>query len=118
MVHIGNKIKKVVYESRIPISEFASIINKSRTVVYHIFQRETIDTGLLLRISKALNHNFFVYYINSKNVLNDGQEKYYSKAQFTELSADLDKCRKENEASRKEVEYLKKINTLLEKRKS
>jgi DNA-binding Lrp family transcriptional regulator len=118
MVHIGSKIKKVVYESRIPINEFASSINKSRTVVYNIFQRETIDTGLLMRISKALNHNFFTYYLTAKNVLNEGQEKYYSKAQFNELSADLEECKKENEASRKEIEYLKKINKLLEGKKS
>jgi hypothetical protein len=117
MVHIGNKIKKMVYESGIPIKEFAFNINKSRTVVYNIFQRETIDTGLLIRISQALDHNFFIYYVTSKNVVNDPQEKYYSKNQFDGLSADLEKYKKENEAFRKEINYLKKINKLLEKRK-
>jgi hypothetical protein len=118
MVHIGNKIKQVVYESRMPINEFALSINKSRTVIYNIFKRETIDTGLLISISKALNHNFFIYYLSGKNILNDGQEKYYSKAQFNDLEADLKKCRKANEESLKEIDYLKKINSLLEKKKS
>jgi hypothetical protein len=118
MVHIGNKIKKVVYESRIPIQEFAYSINKSRTVIYNIFKRETIDTGLLLVISKALNHNFFLYYLTAKNALNEEQEKYYSKAPFNEISTDLEQCRKDYEASRKEIEYLKRINNLLEKKKS
>jgi hypothetical protein len=116
MVHIGRKIKKVVYESRVPIGEFASSINKSRTVVYHIFKRETIDTGLLLTISKVLNHNFFTYYTSGKNLLTEPEERYYSKAEIAELHSQIERCRKEKEAALKEIEYLKKINKLLEKK--
>jgi hypothetical protein len=118
MVHIGSIIKKIVNESHMPITVFASNINKSRTVVYNIFKRKTMDTGLLLAISKTLNHNFFIYYLTESNIVNEGQEKYYTKAQFNELSVDLEKCRKDHEASLKEIEYLKKINTLLEKKQS
>ena len=66
MVHIGQKIKKIVNEQRIPVKEFASKINKSRTVVYNIFERKTIDTGLLDKIGIVLKHNFFQYYINEE----------------------------------------------------
>ena len=62
MVHIGQKIKNVLGESKYTVTDFATKINKSRTVVYNIFERETIDTGLLYRISKVLEHDFFIYY--------------------------------------------------------
>ena len=63
MVHIGQKIRKMVNDQRLSVKEFASKINKSRTVVYNIFERKTIDTGLLAQIGIALKHNFFQYYI-------------------------------------------------------
>lgn len=41
------------------ISWFAEQIHCDRRNIYYIFERPTIDTGLLLQISKALQHNFF-----------------------------------------------------------
>lgn len=61
-VHIGKKIKEVWTASRLKGTEFAALINKDRQVIYDIFKRETIDTGLLETISKVLNHDFFNYY--------------------------------------------------------
>lgn len=61
-VHIGKKIKEVWTASRLKGTEFATLINKDRQVIYDIFKRETIDTGLLETISKVLNHDFFNYY--------------------------------------------------------
>lgn len=37
-------------------------INCERPNVYYIFQQQSINTDLLLRISIALNHDFFSYY--------------------------------------------------------
>lgn len=39
---------------------FALQLNCDRRNVYHIFSRSTVDTELLLRISRILNHNFFL----------------------------------------------------------
>lgn len=61
-IHIGNKIKSVVTKQGITVSEFGRRINKSRENVYSIFKRKTIDTGLLMNISKVLDHDFFEYY--------------------------------------------------------
>lgn len=61
-IHIGKKIQEVLKQTRYKKTEFADMINISRTVVYDIFKRETIDTGLLKKISKVLNHDFFSYY--------------------------------------------------------
>ncbi len=61
-VHIGKKIQEKLKEARYKKTEFADMINISRTVVYDIFKRKTIDTGLLKKISEVLNHDFFNYY--------------------------------------------------------
>ena len=106
-LHIGHKVKQVVYETRIPVKEFAHKINKSRTVVYHIFERKSIDTSLLQKISNVLNHNFFQYFSEKDEqfkLLNGGNKE-------------LENSKKELEQAHKEILYLKKINELLEKKK-
>src|SRR3954466_6617207 len=67
-IHIGKKIKEVWKSSRLKGTEFAALINKDRQVIYDIFERETIDTGLLQNISKVLNHDFFTYYSQQNQI--------------------------------------------------
>jgi len=83
MIHIGKEIEKTIRIKRIPITEFAKRINKSRTVAYDIIQRESIDTELLSNISKVLEFDFFSLYLSketqekqTKNLNNDLQIKY------------------------------------------
>lgn len=65
MVHIGSKIKEGYVASGWSVTYFAKQIHCSRQNVYRIFCRESVDTNLLDRIGKALNHDFFQYYVNS-----------------------------------------------------
>lgn len=88
-IHIGNKIKAVLKESRYKKTEFADKINISRTVVYDIFKRETIDTGLLKKISEVLNHDFFNYYeqnpsSSAKEI--KGEYGYATKSEVADLA--------------------------------
>ena len=76
MVHIGRKIKDVFKFSGMTISLFGKKINKSRTVVYDIFERSTIDTGLLHNIGKTLSHDFFQYYGMPENVFEEPRVPY------------------------------------------
>ena len=62
MRHIGKLIEDVVRSQRWPIKEFASKLNTDRRNIYNIFNRESIDTSLLMKISELLNHNFFLYF--------------------------------------------------------
>ncbi len=62
LVHIGNKIKATVLKRGMSVSEFGRRINTSRENVYSIFKRKTIDTGLLITISKILEFDFFEIY--------------------------------------------------------
>jgi hypothetical protein len=61
-IHIGNQIKTRLLETGMSKSEFARRINKTSQNVYDIFERKTIDTGLLTVISKTLEFNFFLCY--------------------------------------------------------
>ena len=57
-VHIGSEIKKELEKQERTITWFASHLNCERTNVYSIFRRESIDTNLLMRISRILRRNF------------------------------------------------------------
>jgi hypothetical protein len=61
-IHIGKKIKARLYNSGMSVTGFASQIGRTRNIAYDIFERESMDTGLLLKISEVLNHDFFSYY--------------------------------------------------------
>lgn len=98
MIHIGSKIKEVFKSRGITAKEFGKRINTSRENVYGIFNRESVDTKLLVKISKALDHNFFQYYITKE-----------------ELYPDIEMLEQKVEAAEKEITYLRKINNLLEK---
>lgn len=57
-MHIGHLIKAVFDESGMSVSEFARQIHLERTTVYSLFERPSIDSVLLAKISLALKHNF------------------------------------------------------------
>ena len=56
---IGEIIKREFEKSGLSASQFARMINKERSLVYHIFKRQSIDTDLLYKISMALNIDLF-----------------------------------------------------------
>lgn len=58
-MHIGKRIYEVLSEQGRPASWLAEKIFVTRTHIYKIFEKESIDCQLLMRISKALDHDFF-----------------------------------------------------------
>lgn len=61
-MRIGTEIKYKLEERGMTIVGFARQLNFSRTNVYKIFEKESIDCMLLLRISRVLNYDFFQLY--------------------------------------------------------
>lgn len=57
-VHIGELIKQKLSESDLSIADFAKAIHKTRTTVYDIFNRKSIDSELLITISEVLQFDF------------------------------------------------------------
>lgn len=115
-LHIGKLIEKRLEETGMTKAEFARRISKTSQNVYDIFGRETIDTGLLLKISEVLTYDFFQHYSITYSKL-EGVNVTYSLHEMTQKVATLTK---DNEAKgnrieqlEKENSYLKEINNLL-----
>lgn len=64
MIHIGHLIEEELLRQERSAAWLAKKLYCDRTNIYKIFKRESIDTDLLLRISKVLDHNFFQCYSN------------------------------------------------------
>lgn len=61
-MHIGEEIRKELKRQERTVTWLAKHIHCERQNIYNIFQRSTIDTGLLQRISVVLHHDFFALY--------------------------------------------------------
>ncbi len=61
--HIGKIIKMVAKEKRIGPTELGNKINTSKQNIYGIFRRQSVDTKLLVKLSMALDHDFFMEYV-------------------------------------------------------
>lgn len=55
---IGEIIKNKVDESGMNYAEFARKLNCSRTTVYNIFKKKSLDIDMLMTISKILDYDF------------------------------------------------------------
>ncbi len=87
-IHIGKIIKKLVKKKGISVTGFADQINYSRRNVYEIFERETIDTGLLIKVSKVLEENLFLHYISENDISNFKNSKS-TEEELKEILADI-----------------------------
>ena len=61
-IHIGSKIQEQLHTDQRSVSWLARQIKCTRNHCYKIFRKPTLDSDLLLRISIAMNFNFFQYY--------------------------------------------------------
>ena len=59
MKPIGLIIKEELAAQERPVAWFARKLNMDRSNVYRLFCKNSIDTGLLARISQVLNRDFF-----------------------------------------------------------
>lgn len=58
-ISVGTLIKTELERQERSVVWFAQHLSCDRTNVYRIFAKDSIDTELLIRICKVLNHNFF-----------------------------------------------------------
>lgn len=63
-IFIGKSIEYELRNQERSVVWLARKLNCNHTNIYKIFNRSTIDTELLLRISNVLQRNFFEEYIN------------------------------------------------------
>ncbi|MBI4944890.1 MAG: helix-turn-helix transcriptional regulator [Bacteroidetes bacterium] len=106
-MHIGKKIKEAVKRSGMSVTEFAAKINYSRRNIYSIFEKESVDTSLLTKISDVLGQDFFVHYSS------DSKKYAAQHGRVEEPSGASEYSENRIRELLKEVEYLKEINSLL-----
>lgn len=73
-MHIGKEIHDLMQKQGRTTVWLARQLGCARTYIYKIYERPSIDTNLLMRISKILEHDFFCDYsvvFNGTNVLQD-----------------------------------------------
>lgn len=61
-IHIGQLIQQEVRRKGLTVVAFARMLGCSRINVYKIYERPSIDTGQLQRISAILHTDFFRHY--------------------------------------------------------
>ena len=62
MIHIGKLIKEKMVERGMTVVLMAKYLSCSRGNVYKIFDKYSIDTESLMKISKVLDFDFFGLY--------------------------------------------------------
>jgi transcriptional regulator with XRE-family HTH domain len=107
-IEIGQKIKEIFDNRQIKLTDFADELGTVRQNVYRIFKKRHLDTGLLLKISQVLNHNFFQYYVADPTEITDEKIKI--------LQSETSEHIRQLELSRKEIDYLRKIIKLMEEK--
>lgn len=58
-LHIGELVKTHLQENGIRTSWVAKQLNYHRNNLYKMFQKEWIDTNILMKLSILVNHDFF-----------------------------------------------------------
>lgn len=59
MIHIGKQIRQKMEERKETVVWLAKHLSCSRTNVYKIFEKNSVDTDILARISIILDFDFF-----------------------------------------------------------
>lgn len=61
-INIGEEIQKEMKNQKIGATVMAKKIDTNRRHIYRIFEKNSIDTKLLFKVSKVLKHDFFKLY--------------------------------------------------------
>jgi transcriptional regulator with XRE-family HTH domain len=123
---IGAKIMEVLKERKMTQAQLARAAGITPASVHYLMTRHTVDVRTLVRVSRALKHNFLKYYYvdeeqsgapESKKQAKD--EKDFTIEALKEKIATLEKenaeLHRKMEVIKMEDEYLKEINLLLKK---
>ncbi len=62
MIDIGKVIEAELRQQERSVVWLARQLGVNRAYVYSIFQKHSLDTDLLMRVSRALGRNFFALY--------------------------------------------------------
>jgi transcriptional regulator with XRE-family HTH domain len=73
-VHLGKLIERKFNESGLTKKAFADKIGYSQRHLYTIFEKDSIDTALLVKIGNTLHHDFFESFLPSTKKIANSEE--------------------------------------------
>jgi transcriptional regulator with XRE-family HTH domain len=98
-MHIGYKIKAEITDRGIQVTDFARRIHRNRTYIYSIFEKENIDTKLLIQIAETLKipvSSFFndtnVHQTTTSNNIYAGRDNNLNLSLITDCQGKLEKA--------------------------
>ena len=59
MIHVGSMVKQELRKQRTSVSWLSRKLHMERSGVYKMLHRKSLDIGILIEISVALDHDFF-----------------------------------------------------------
>lgn len=110
-VHIGKLISKKIKEIGMSKSELSRRISVTPQSTHYILAKNSIDTNLLLKISRALDYDFFQHYLGL-NPQGKGSETLIN-VSSAELKNQIAEIRKEINTLELHNSYLREIVNLL-----
>ncbi|CAN5915950.1 hypothetical protein BH11BAC7_BH11BAC7_24850 [soil metagenome] len=110
-VHIGKLIGKKIKEIGMSKSELSRRISITPQSTHYILAKDSIDTDLLLKISRALDYDFFQHYLGL-SPQGKGNEALIN-VSSTELKTQIAEIRKEINTLEIHNGYLREIVNLL-----
>ena len=107
-LHLGSIIRDYCKKRLITVGEMCQKMGVNPISVYHVLNASDLKGFGILRVSKALNHDFFQYY---QAYLEDNPYKKIEEltAKLLELNKTIDELTKENVTLKTENDLMKKV---------
>lgn len=113
--HIGEAVRRRAEKLNLGPTALGRMINTSKQNVYGIFRRQSVDTELLYRLSRALKYDFFQEY--RKRMREMGEEWLEADdADSRMLTEALEECRSKLEANAEKIRLQEKLIRLMEEK--
>ena len=106
MIHIGEEIQERLRIKRMKVVDFSRKIDTNRNNVYDIFSRKSIDSGLLLKISEALEFDFFRLYsipLSKNYLIQQKEDPLEALKNYEDVKRKLEKLEQENSLMRERI---------------
>jgi hypothetical protein len=104
MIGIGNIIKDYLRRNGSTVNQLAKQMKLAPSILYYNLSNDYLTLARLLQISRALNHNFFIYFVHQTNSPEE---------QLLKLSTENRELLTKVASLQKEVDLLREINSLL-----
>jgi transcriptional regulator with XRE-family HTH domain len=118
-IHIGEIIKAEAEKQKVSQESLGGMISRSKQNVGDIYKRQSIDTELLLAISKALTFDFFQFYYGEEPLKTIRQRELAGlQKELAESKASLERKQERISDLEETVSSNKKLIHLLEEERA